>query len=143
MTHSADTESSAPSDPADGDQTKAAPLAESYVLVVDDEPTVREFLTVCLQRWGYSVQRHDRQAMRTDDDASAARKGGGEVHLGAHEAHRFDHRDPLAASGAPHRRLQQSNGRFQTTKLEVGQLTATTGIACAVVSTVPGQDRVF
>ncbi len=56
MTHSADTESSTPSDPADDDQTNAASPVESYVLVVDDEPTVREFLSVCLQRWGYSVR---------------------------------------------------------------------------------------
>jgi len=28
----------------------------SYVLVVDDEPVVREFLTRCLEGWGYSVK---------------------------------------------------------------------------------------
>src|SRR6202171_1301785 len=28
----------------------------SYVLVVDDEPLVRNFLTRCLEGWGYSVK---------------------------------------------------------------------------------------
>lgn len=31
-------------------------MPESYVLVVDDEPSVREFLTRWLQGWGYAVQ---------------------------------------------------------------------------------------
>jgi len=37
---------------ADGSQHEAS----SYVLVVDDEPMVRTFLTRCLEGWGYTVR---------------------------------------------------------------------------------------
>lgn len=35
---------------------RAAPPASSYVLVVDDEEVVRQFLTRCLEGWGYVVR---------------------------------------------------------------------------------------
>ena len=33
----------------------SAPKSTSYVLVVDDEPVVRDFLKHCLEEWGYAV----------------------------------------------------------------------------------------
>jgi CheY-like chemotaxis protein len=47
-----------PIEPAPGDRTGRASAARptSYVLVVDDEVVVREFLTRCLERSGYAVK---------------------------------------------------------------------------------------
>lgn len=39
-----------------GDGSHSAEHLSSYVLVVDDEPVVREFLTHCLEQWGYAVK---------------------------------------------------------------------------------------
>jgi len=38
----------------DGEESQDHRL--SYVLVVDDEPLIRNFLTRCLEGWGYSVK---------------------------------------------------------------------------------------
>jgi CheY-like chemotaxis protein len=35
---------------------RSTPQPSSYVLVVDDEPVVREFLAHCLDAWGYAVK---------------------------------------------------------------------------------------
>lgn len=39
-----------------GDGSHSAQHPSSYVLVVDDEPVVREFLARCLEEWGYAVK---------------------------------------------------------------------------------------
>ena len=39
-----------------GDGSQTAQHPPSYVLVVDDEPVVREFLAHCLEEWGYAVK---------------------------------------------------------------------------------------
>ncbi len=39
--------------PADRKETATNP---PYVLVVDDEPVVRHFLTMCLGKWGYATK---------------------------------------------------------------------------------------
>lgn len=39
-----------------GDGSHSAEHLSSYVLVVDDEPVVREFLAHCLEQWGYAVK---------------------------------------------------------------------------------------
>jgi CheY-like chemotaxis protein len=43
-----------PKQPHDGQELSDDPW--SYVLVIDDEPLVRNFLTRCLEGWGYSVK---------------------------------------------------------------------------------------
>lgn len=39
-----------------GDASRSIQPPSSYVLVVDDEPVVREFLAHCLESWGYGVK---------------------------------------------------------------------------------------
>src|SRR5258708_39468778 len=39
---------------ADGEEARSH--RSSYVLVVDDEPLIRNFLTRCLEGWGYSAK---------------------------------------------------------------------------------------
>lgn len=49
----------APTQTAPGERghgLQSAPDRVSYALVVDDEPVVREFLTRCLEGWGYAVK---------------------------------------------------------------------------------------
>src|SRR5579864_574664 len=42
-------------EPSEG-ESESADHRWSYVLVVDDEPVVRNFLTRCLEGWGYAVK---------------------------------------------------------------------------------------
>jgi CheY-like chemotaxis protein len=42
-------------EPRPGGSTSDQPVS-SYVLIVDDEPVVREFMARCLSDWGYAVQ---------------------------------------------------------------------------------------
>lgn len=56
MTTSGETELSALLRQADDGQSHELDSVPSYVLVVDDEPVVRDFLTACLRKWGYAVQ---------------------------------------------------------------------------------------
>ena len=45
-----------PNEAADAQKGERAPPLQSYVLVVDDEAVVRQFLTRCLEGWGYTVK---------------------------------------------------------------------------------------